>query len=211
MQRAEPEASVPGESAGSAAGIPRPIALIIGGAISAAVIAAVLWPSLPFDQARRQVGGPTRVGVVAEQIENEGAAGRISAPAPDFAWVAPDGARRTLGSLRGRSVVVNFWATWCVPCRTEMPLLEQTAAAHPEITFLAVDLDEDGGKIRAFFDELGLQRLEPLLDVGLATTRRYGVLSLPTTFFVGPDGVVRHVQVGEMDQEKLARGIERAK
>ena len=189
--------------------LPRPITLVIVGAILAATLLALFWPSLPFTEARRVVLGPTKVGVITKQIESEGAAGRINAPAPDFEWVAPDGKRVSLSSLRPKPVVVNFWATWCEPCRKEMPLLDQAAAAHPEMAFLAVDLDEDGDKIRSFFDEMGLKKLEPLLDVGLATSKRYGLASVPSTFFVDGGGTIRHMRIGEMDGEKLQRGLER--
>lgn len=189
--------------------LPRPIATLIVGAILAATLLALFWPSLPFNDGRRIVIGPTKVGVITRQIEGEGAAGRINAPAPDFEWVAPDGKRVSLGSLRPKAVVLNFWATWCEPCRKEMPLLDKAAAENAGVAFLAVDLDEDGDKIRAFFDEIGLKNLEPLLDVGLATARRYGLASVPSTFFIDGSGTIRHMHIGELDQEKLQRGLDR--
>ncbi len=185
---------------------PRPVAAVIVGAIAAAVLLALLWPALPWSDARRVVVGPTKVGIIDRQIDN-GGFGRIDQPAPDFEGVAPDGRRLTFGGL-GRPAVVNFWATWCEPCKEEMPLLERTAAAHPEMAFLAVDMDEDGTKIRAFFDQLGIARLDPLLDGGLAVARRYGLASVPTTFFVDARGTIRHLQIGQMDQAKLQRGLD---
>jgi thiol-disulfide isomerase/thioredoxin len=190
---------------------PRPIAFLIVGAIAAATLLALVWPALPFNDGRRIVAGPTKVGVISRQIEAEGMAGRIGATAPDFEWVAADGTRVALGSLRPKTVVVNFWATWCEPCRKEMPLLDRAAADNPGVAFLAVDLDEDGERIRAFFDEIGLRRVEPLLDVGLATARRYGLASVPSTFFIDAHGAIRHMQIGELDAEKLQRGLDRAK
>jgi thiol-disulfide isomerase/thioredoxin len=205
-------AAAPEQDARASAALPRPLTLVIGGAIAVVTIVAAIWGPLVFERgARGEVHGPTRVGVIVEQIESDRATATVGAPTPDFAWVAPDGTRRTLGALAGRAVVVNFWATWCEPCRREMPLLERAAAAQPETAFLAVDLDEGGNRVRAFFDELGLRRLEPLLDVGLVTTRRYAVVSLPTTFFVGSDGTIRYVAVGEMDERKLANGLARVK
>jgi thiol-disulfide isomerase/thioredoxin len=187
--------------------IPRPVAFVIVGAILGATLLALFWPSLPLGEGRRIVVGPTRVGVIDRQIDN-GGSGRVGAAAPDFEWIAPDGKRLSLGGL-GRPAVVNFWATWCVPCRKEMPLLDSTATAHPEVSFLAIDLDEDGTKVRAFFDEVGIARLDPLLDVGLAVSRRYGLASAPSTFFVDAKGTIRHVQIGEMDQDKIQRGLDR--
>lgn len=198
----------PAAASADAARIPRPVAALIVGAIVLATLAALLWPSLPFDEARRVVVGPTKVGIIVAQVES-GGAGRINEMAPDFEWVAPDGQRLRLSSLRGRPVVINFWATWCLPCRNEMPLLDAAAARDPVTAFLAVDLDEDGDAVRAFFDDMGLQHLEPLIDIGLTTARRYGLASVPSTFFVDRGGAIRHMHIGEMDAEKLERGLER--
>ncbi len=185
--------------------LPRPVAMLIVGAILAATLLALFWPALPWSDARRIVLGPTKVGVIDRQIDN-GGSGRTGERAPDFEWVAPDGRRLALTGL-SRPVIVNFWATWCVPCKEEMPLLDRAAASHPEMAFLAIDLDEDGARVRAFFDELGLARIEPLLDVGLATSRRFGLASVPSTFFVDARGTIRHLQIGQLDPEKLQRGL----
>jgi thiol-disulfide isomerase/thioredoxin len=190
---------------------PRPVAALVVGAIALATLLALAWPALPWSEGRRVVVGPTKVGVIVRQIESSGAAGRVDAPAPDFEWIRPDGARTSLSSLRPRGVVVNFWATWCEPCKREMPLMDRVAAAHPNVVFLAVDLDEDGDRIRAFFDQVGLTRLEPLLDVALVTTRRYGVVSVPSTYFVDAGGTIRHMKVGEMSEADLQRGLERVR
>lgn len=185
---------------------PRPLALLIVGAIAAATLAAFIWPSLPRDEGPL-ISGPSKVGVIVRQVEAAGTAARIGERPPDFEWVRPDGTRASLASLAGRPIVVNFWATWCLPCREEMPLLEARAAANPEWAFLAIDLDEEGDKVRAFFDELGLVRLEPVIDVGLATSRRYGLASVPSTFFIDAGGTIRHIQIGAFDEEKLERGM----
>jgi cytochrome c biogenesis protein CcmG, thiol:disulfide interchange protein DsbE len=190
---------------------PRPVALVIVGAIALATLVALAWPALPFNEGRRIVLGPTKVGVIMRQVDSAGAAARVGSPAPDFEWVRPDGTRASLASLRGRGVVINFWATWCEPCKKEMPLMDRTAAEHPAVAWLAVDLDEDGERIRAFFDRAGVTRLEPLLDVDLTTTQRYVVLSVPSTFFVDSGGTIRHVKIGEMSEADLRAGLERIK
>ena len=121
---------------------------------------------------------------------------RVGALAPDFSWIGPAGETLRLSALRGRPVVLNFWATWCVPCRTEMPALDQMAAEQPDVAILAVDLQEDARTVREFVDRLGLRALVPLLDHDGAVVRGYGVVGLPTTFFVDRDGVIRHVETG---------------
>lgn len=187
---------------------PRWIAGMIVGAIALASAAALVWPSLPL----RSAAGPSNdVGVIRSQIETSGTAGRIGALAPDFDWNAADGKVVRLSDLRAKAVVINFWATWCQPCRQEMPALNRVASSSQDVIFLEVDLQEAGDKVRPFFDELALDRLTPLLDPDGATTRRYGVLSVPSTFFVDRQGIIRHLEIGgPMTDEQIRLGIAKA-
>ena len=188
--------------------MPRVVTAIVVGAIALASLAALLWPSLPMNQV---AGGPTQVGVIRRQIDGPDMAGRVGAVAPDFEWNAPDGSTRTLATLRGKVVVLNFWATWCKPCRTEMPMLNGVARGSDAV-FLAVDLQEDGAKARSFFDQLALDRLEPVLDLDGQTTRRYGVVGLPVTFFIDGQGVIRYVERGELTgADAIREGIAKAR
>jgi thiol-disulfide isomerase/thioredoxin len=185
--------------------LPRWIAAIIIGAIALASLAALLWPLLT------KPSSPTDAGVIRAQIEGEGIAGRIGATAPDFEWTGEDGRILRLSSYRGRVVVVNFWATWCPPCREEMPRLQRVAASEPDLVVLEVDLMEPGDKARSFLDSLGLDRLQPVLDTDGSTTRRYGVLSLPSTFFIDKDGVIRHLELTGVSEDQIRLGIRRAR
>ncbi|HEY8786811.1 MAG TPA: TlpA disulfide reductase family protein [Candidatus Limnocylindria bacterium] len=185
--------------------LPRWIAAIIIGAIALASLAALLWPIL------NKPNAPIEGGVIRAQIEADGAAGRIGATAPDFEWMGEDGQTLRLSSYRGRVVVVNFWATWCPPCRQEMPILQRVAASEPDVVVLEVDLMEPGDKARSFLDSLGLDRLQPVFDGDGATTRRYGVLSLPSTFFVDKDGIIRHLELTQMNEERMRNGIHKAR
>jgi thiol-disulfide isomerase/thioredoxin len=188
--------------------MPRIVTSIVVGAIALASLAALVWPSLPMNQLG---GGPTQVGVIRRQIDGPDMAGRVGAVAPDFEWNAPDGSTRTLATLRGKVIVMNFWATWCKPCRTEMPMLNSVARGSDAV-FLAVDLQEDGAKARSFFDQLALDRLEPILDLDGQTTRRYGVVGLPVTFYIDGQGVIRYVERGEVtDPSAIRDGIAKAR
>src|SRR5215210_6058465 len=175
--------------------MPRVITAIIMGAIALASLAALLWPSLPMNQLATTE--PTAVGVIRRQVEGADMAGRVGAN-------APDGSTRTLASLRGKVVVMNFWATWCKPCRTEMPLLNSVARGSDAV-FLSVDLQEDGARARSFFDQLALDRLDPILDLDGQTTRRYGVVGLPATFFIDGQGVIRSIERGEFSDANAIR------
>jgi cytochrome c biogenesis protein CcmG, thiol:disulfide interchange protein DsbE len=185
--------------------LPRWIAAIIIGAIALASVAALLWPLLV------KPATPTDAGVIRAQIEGDGAAGRIGAPAPDFEWAGPEGQIVRLSSYRGKVVVVNFWATWCAPCREELPALQRVAASEPNVVVLEVDLMEGGDKARSFLDSLGLDRLQPVLDTDGATTRRFGVLGLPSTFFIDKDGVIRHLELRAMSEAQIRTGIQKAR
>ena len=188
-----------------ATALPRWIAAIIIGAIALASLAALLWPIL------NKPATVTDAGVIRAQIEADGAAGRIGAMAPDFEWTGQDGQILRLSSYRGKVVVVNFWATWCPPCREEMPALQRVAASEPDVVVLEVDLMEPGDKARSFLDSLGLDRLQPVLDSDGATTRRFGVLSLPSTFFVDKAGVIRHLELTAVSEEQIRNGIKKAR
>jgi thiol-disulfide isomerase/thioredoxin len=185
--------------------MPRVVTAIVVGAIALASLAALVWPSLVTGD---EATGPTRMGIIRRQIDGPDMAGRVGANAPDFEWHAPDGSTRTLAGLRGKVIVMNFWATWCKPCRTEMPLLNGVARGSDAV-FLAIDLQEDGARARSFFDQLALDRLEPILDLDGQTTRRYGVVTgLPQTFFIDAQGVIRYIERGEFtDAEEIRAAI----
>ena len=185
--------------------LPRWIAAIIIGAIALASLAALLWPLL------NKPANVADAGIIRAQIQADGAAGRIGATAPDFEWTDVDGKTLRLSSYRGKVMVVNFWATWCLPCREEMPALQRVAASEPDVVVLEVDLMEPSDKARSFLDSLGLDRLQPVLDSDGATTRRFGVLTLPSTFFVDKDGVIRHLELRQMTEAMIRTGIQKAR
>jgi peroxiredoxin len=188
--------------------VPRWIAAIIIGAIALASLAALLFPSLPV---ANLFTGPTQVDVIRRVIDDPTAAPRIGGTAPDFEWNAATGKTEKLSDLRGKVVVITFWATWCEPCRAEMPAMQRVARSS-DAAFLAVDLLEDGAKVRSFMDSLALDRLAPLLDLDGAVTRRYSVLELPQTFFIDRQGVIRHIEHGGvLDEAAVRNGIDKAR
>ena len=189
--------------------LPRWLAAILIGVVALASLVALVWPSLPFT---RPPAPTSEVGVIRSQIEGEGVGGRISASAPNFEWNGPGGQVVRLSDYRGKTVVINFWATWCQPCRQEMPALQRVAATEPDVVFLEVDLQESGDKVASFLEQLGLDRLQPVLDTAGETTRRFGVLSLPSTFFVDPQGVIRHLELGgPLSEAQIRMGIAKAR
>jgi thiol-disulfide isomerase/thioredoxin len=116
-----------------------------------------------------------------------------TAPALDLPTL--DGGRVRLESLRGRTVIVNFWATWCGPCRVEMPTLVSFAADHPDVPVVLVAVDGTPDALRGFARAHDVP--ESLIARADAATRAaWGVGTLPTTVVVGPDGTLRGAHGG---------------
>jgi peroxiredoxin len=110
-----------------------------------------------------------------------------------------DGKVHRLADYRGRAVLVNFWATWCEPCRAEMPSFERLRASEAQrVTVLAVNLAEPESRIRKFLDATPV-RYPILLDRDGTTARAWQARMLPATYVIGPDGKIRYRHVGELD------------
>lgn len=111
-----------------------------------------------------------------------------------------DGVAHDLAQYRGKVVLVNFWATWCEPCREEMPSIERLKEkfAGQPFDVLAVNVDEPEARVRAFLEKTPLQ-LTVLLDPGKAVTKNWDARILPASFVIGRDGRVHYSVVGEID------------
>lgn len=113
------------------------------------------------------------------------------APLPEVTFVDGDGTTRRLTDFRGRGVVLNFWATWCVPCVAEMPSLDRlkTRLADRGVEVLALSSDRGGAPVvQAFFSRHGIEHLSVALDQGLGAARALGVQGLPTTVLIDGKG-----------------------
>jgi thiol-disulfide isomerase/thioredoxin len=184
--------------------LPRWITALFVAIIAIASAVALVVPQLQ----QREYVGQTRVGVITNVVLAPDTAGRVGSMAPDFLWLQPSGDSTRLTALRGTPVVLNFWATWCGPCRSEMPRLEQAARDNPGVAFYEIDLNEDGGKVRGFFDSLEIEHLVPLVDVGSSVARAYGLgQGVPTSFFIDGGGIVRAVALGAMDTAAIAKNL----
>lgn len=165
--------------------------ILVLASISLAVVAAVVyWQKIS--------GSDARAGVGPEK-------GQI---APDFSVRTPDGEVMRLSDFRGQKILLNFFATWCGPCKAEAPHLKAAYQRNSdELVFLGVTFQDTAGSVRAFADEYELPFLLTLDDSG-EVGEAYRVRGLPTSFYIRADGVVHYVVKGPMTKELIELTLE---
>ena len=136
----------------------------------------------------------------------------VGQPAPDFTLETADGKRFRLSEARGKVVVVNFWATWCAPCREEMPSFQAASRDHAQdVLFVGVNTTsvDNRDEAIAFAQRLGIT-FPILFDDRGATQAAYGVRGLPATFFIGADGVTKAKTLGPVLKDRLREQLQLA-
>jgi thiol-disulfide isomerase/thioredoxin len=166
----------------------------LGGAVVALALIAAIW---------------LLTGRTSE--EQARAMGEVNRPAPALVLDTLDGGNIDLANYRGQVVLLNFWGTWCEPCRREMPALQ---AAYDELNgqglmIIGVNLTDDElvngeseADIAAFLDQFGVS-YPTALDREGTVTNAYRVFPLPTSFFIDREGQIRYVHIGELSQEDV--------
>lgn len=132
-----------------------------------------------------------------------------SGPAPGFTLTGFDGRTVALSDLRGQVVVINFWASWCPPCREEAAYLEQTWRTYQDqgVVFIGVDWVDTEKEALAYIDEFDITYLNGP-DIGTRIAQAYNIKGVPETFFVDRAGVLRGVHIGPLYPPELDNRID---
>ena len=163
---------------------------LVGGLVVVAVVVltAMFVPS-DFDQALHTYAGP------AGQV--------VGTTLPEAVVPNVEGGRIDLAAYKGRPVLVNLWATWCGPCRREMPALERLSREQSGLTVVAIDQREDPAIVRSYVKRFGVT-----FAVGIDDSQQLGtdlhLIGLPSSFFVDRDGVIRDAVDGEMTYDVMS-------
>lgn len=129
--------------------------------------------------------------------------------APGFSVTALEGAARDLADSRGKILLINFWATWCMPCLIEMPSMETLYARHGREDFeiLAISGGERGNVVQTFVDDLKLS-FPVALDPEFEVHEKYQVMTIPSTYLVDREGMITHRFFGSVDwDEEVSREL----
>jgi cytochrome c-type biogenesis protein len=169
----------------------------IGGGISAVVI-VILYVLGAFNFLLPMINPPSEPEasvapiIVAKDI-----------PAPEFELLSLSGENVQLSDYQGQVVLLNFWATWCAPCRFEMPAIQDRFERYsPDLVVLAVNNNETEQEVSVFIQELGLT-FETLMDQGAEVQDLYQIIGYPSTFFIDHQGMIQEIHIGFMTEGQL--------
>ena len=137
-----------------------------------------------------------------------GPAPKIGQAAPDFTVQALDGKTYKLSDFRGKPVWINFWASWCPPCRAENPDIEEVYQANQAngLVVLGVAIGEEDGNVRGYVDRTGLNYTIGL-DRGQDIAATYRIVGIPTHYFIDKDGILREWRIGSMSKKTMEKNV----
>lgn len=174
------------------------------------VVAAVLLISLLTVAIVQAVNKKTEEPETSSQTATSQNGPAVGSKAPDFELKTLTGETVKLSDLKGKKVMLNFWATWCPPCKAEMPDMEKFhQEVGDKVVILAVNIDPQLD-VQAFVDEYKITFPIPL-DTEDAVNGMYDVISIPTTYFIDSKGIIQHKFVGSMKLDDMKENVDKLK
>ncbi|WP_186668844.1 thiol-disulfide oxidoreductase ResA [Sporosarcina sp. BP05] len=137
---------------------------------------------------------------------------KVGDVAPDFALVDLDGVSHRLSDYKGQGVFLNFWGTWCAPCKKEMPAMGRQYQVYKDqgVQVLAVNIAESDLKVRTFAEQYGMT-FPTLIDKNKSVMQAYSIRPLPTTLLINPEGKIVKIITGEMSEKSIQGYMEQIK
>ncbi len=201
---------------------PAPLLRLAAGGLIVGVTLLALWQAGVLDRGSGSSetasdSGPIYAPRAEVNIDTPNAAGvevglRVGDLAPDFRLMDSDRSRVRLSDLRGKVVFLNFWASWCGPCRQEMPdlqaVLDETGSDRMAV--FAVNVGESFGTAKRFMDRYELRFTVVAFDPGFDVADRYSVRGLPASYVIDAQGFVSHVYVGQVSRGSMDFAVREA-
>ncbi|MGG1659597.1 thiol-disulfide oxidoreductase ResA [Brevibacillus sp. NRS-1366] len=130
---------------------------------------------------------------------------KVGSDAPNFSLEQLNGSEMALGDLKGKGVVLNFWGTWCEPCKKEMPALQEQYDKYKDkgLVVVGVNIGESPVAVEPFIKQFNVH-FPILLDRQSQITKLYRIGPIPTTFFVSPEGEVKEIFIGQLNEAMIA-------
>jgi thiol-disulfide isomerase/thioredoxin len=191
-----------------AAAVTGSLGRLAGAALALAIGVAVLWQAgilFTSDDTGDLDLAPADTSLQTPAVEGFDVGLSPGDVAPDFAFSSFEGERLSLSDFRGRPVLINFWATWCQPCRAEMPAIDEAVRryASDNVAVLAINRGERFGPADEWADELGVVFTAFGYDPEESVYDRYEARGMPTSFFIDAQGVITEVVVGPLRESDL--------
>ncbi|NIF27296.1 TlpA family protein disulfide reductase [Pantoea sp. Tr-811] len=173
------------------------------------IVLATLWQGWRQPGLRRPLGWAVFSGALFWGLASMGSHLYSKGTAlPEVSLRNATGQSVELHSYRGKPLVINLWATWCPPCRREMPVLQQAQGEYPHVTFLFVNQGETPENVSTFLATTGLSLTHVLFDGTGTLAQRVGSMALPTTLFYNADGRLVGSHLGELSRASLRHALE---
>jgi len=149
------------------------------------------------------IQNPFRETAIIEEVRDDIPVGiKIGEMAPDFILNTPEGESVKLSDFRGKAVLVNFWASWCLPCEIEMPMFQKKLNEHDNFVVVAVNLQETKEVARIWIDERGFT-FTILMDPKTDVKNAYQVRTQPVSYFIDKNGIIRERKYGPLTEEEF--------